>query len=94
MKQNRWKPSKLTPEKPGDGQKTTQKVPAAGASAAKKVKRLPLVQSNEKRTIMKTMGVEHPTISMDIGTLEANAMRANVDTAQEVTRIFNEIVKI
>ena len=93
MKQYRWKPPKLTPEKPGDDEETTQRAPA-GASAANKVKKLPLVQSNEKKTIMKTMGVEHPTISMDIGTLEANAMRANADTAQEVTRIFNEIVEI
>ncbi|KAF9343401.1 hypothetical protein BGX34_006813, partial [Mortierella sp. NVP85] len=94
LKMNQWKPPKSKPEGPSENKNPSKKVSVPETPSAKKPKKLALVASTDKPTIMKTMSVEHPTASLEIGTLFTNAKRASAATAREVTRILKDIVKV
>ncbi|KAI7832491.1 hypothetical protein BC939DRAFT_105154 [Gamsiella multidivaricata] len=94
MTQYQWKPWKTTPMAPSapviPPQNTTQPEPAT----AKKVKS---VDEMNKADFTRALDWEHPTVTLDVGTLSANVRRAedlSPDEASEVLRCLREAIRL
>ncbi|KAF9149346.1 hypothetical protein BGX20_006012, partial [Mortierella sp. AD010] len=91
MKQYAWKPSKYLPEDPIHN----IDLPKKTVKPIKQRNRAP-VEKMAKKDLVKEMGWLHPTVTLDIGTISANASRAlkgdTDDLASEVKRCLSEVV--
>ncbi|KAG0317269.1 hypothetical protein BGZ99_006411 [Dissophora globulifera] len=96
MKQYKWKPWKTPPESPLERptadveRKKAKKKP----TTAKKEK---AVEDMKKVDLVRSLQWEHPTVTLDVGTMSANISRAlsdEPDLAPEVTRCLKEAVRL
>lgn len=67
----------------------------ASRTSAKKRKTEPVpVEELEKWQLIRMMDHEHPIVVLTVGTVQGNATRAQVDTAEETVQVIQEITTI
>ncbi|KAG0195123.1 hypothetical protein BGX28_002236, partial [Mortierella sp. GBA30] len=96
MKQYKWKPWTKAPENPLDPNANILKKEARTSGTDMGNNRRQVTNKTRKAELVKAMQWEHPTVTLDVGTVSANLKRAlgESELLPEVEKCLRDIVRV